>query len=169
MLELAITNQSLSLRQVNELDGELLYAFFLSTRENEMKILSFWTDEQRNMFFRQQFTAQHTYYQQTYKEGNFCIIEQNSIPIGRLYFDTKLRDYFSIIDIAILAKYRGNGIGEGILRDILSVASANNKAVRIHVENHNPAKRLYEKIGFKTIEIGEIYTEMEWKNFPNLK
>jgi ribosomal protein S18 acetylase RimI-like enzyme len=163
MLDLEITNETLALRQVNELDGELLFQIFSSTREKEMQMVSFWTDEQKNMFLRQQFMAQHNYYQHTFTQSNFWIIEQHKIPIGRLYFDTEQSDYFKIIDISILAKHRGKGIGEGILRDILSVASAKNKVVRIHVENHNPAKRLYEKIGFKTIEIGDIYSEMEWK------
>jgi ribosomal protein S18 acetylase RimI-like enzyme len=160
---IAITDKSVTLRQVNELDGELLFEIFSSTRENEMKMVSFWTDEQKNMFLRQQFMAQHSYYQYTFTKSNFWIIEQHNTPIGRLYFDTEQSDYFKIIDISILPNYRGKGTGENLLRDILSLASDKNKTVRIHVENHNPAKRLYEKIGFKTIDTGDVYTEMEWK------
>lgn len=68
----------------------------------------------------------------------------------------------SVIDIALFPAYRGHGIGKSLLEDILAYAAKIGKRVEIYVEAMNPAKRLYDRLGFKTIEEGQIYLKMEW-------
>ena len=59
-----------------------------------------------------------------------------------------------------MPKARGQGIGGAILKDVLDDAAAAGKAVSIHVEVHNPARRLYERLGFEAVEDKGIYVEM---------
>lgn len=54
-------------------------------------------------------------------------------------------DYI-LVYIAVDSKYRGNGIGAELIQKALSLVDGD---VKLHVEYDNPAKRLYEKIGFK--------------------
>ncbi|MEG6586517.1 GNAT family N-acetyltransferase [Dendrosporobacter sp. 1207_IL3150] len=53
--------------------------------------------------------------------------------------------------IAISKKYRGKGIGSVVLRALLeNIAEKNNYDVILEVRSDNPAKRLYERLGFVT-------------------
>ena len=47
---------------------------------------------------------------------------------------------------------RGRGIGTRILNEIVAEARASGSAVRIYVEKFNPARRLYERLGFRVTE-----------------
>ena len=62
--------------------------------------------------------------------------------------------------IAVVPSRRGRGIGELMLSALLARAKADAYAqVSLSVERHNPALRLYEKHGFRTVrEVGNTYT-----------
>ena len=45
----------------------------------------------------------------------------------------------------------------------MAEAAAVGKALTIHVERFNPALRLYERLGFRTIEDKGVYQLMEWR------
>lgn len=164
MIPFVVSNQTISLRPIDKSDEGLLFAIYASTREEELKLASFWTQEQKELFLRQQFYAQHNYYQEHFGQSFFgVILKDNTTAIGRLYinfFDEN--NTISVIDIALFPTYRGNGIGKSLLDNILAYAKKINKRVEIYVEATNPAKRLYDRLGFKAIEEGEIYLKMEW-------
>ncbi len=86
--------------------------------------------------------------------------------IGRLYLE-RLPSQHRIIDIAFLPEYRGRGLGEALLRDLLDEAAAAGKPVSIHVEKLNPAMRLYRRLGFVTEEDKGIYDLMRWTAPPS--
>ena len=67
--------------------------------------------------------------------------------IGRLYIE-RGPIYHAIIDIALLPECRGRGDGETLLRDVMDDAAAAGKGVSTYVEKHNPAMRLYQRLGF---------------------
>ncbi|MCF8223069.1 MAG: GNAT family N-acetyltransferase [Bacteroidales bacterium] len=50
-----------------------------------------------------------------------------------------------LVYIATHSDYRGKGIGKQMMKEALDIAEGN---VALHVEPDNPAKILYEKIGF---------------------
>lgn len=51
-----------------------------------------------------------------------------------------------LVYVAVNNKYRGKGIGRQIIEKAIEEAKGN---VKLHVEYDNPAKVLYERIGFK--------------------
>jgi [ribosomal protein S18]-alanine N-acetyltransferase len=61
---------------------------------------------------------------------------------------------YLLVYIATDKNERGKGIGKNLMLHATSVAKA---PVALHVEHDNPAKKLYEKIGFTN-----KYTEMRW-------
>lgn len=123
-----------------------------------------WSEEQKKAFLTMQFEAQHKHYQVYYADADFDIIELDKKPIGRLYLERR-QDEFRIVDIALLPKYRGRGVGSHFMKSIMNESAKNNLPVRIHVEHDNPAMRLYLRLGFTQIDTNGVYHLMEWTPF----
>ncbi|HEX6939117.1 MAG TPA: GNAT family N-acetyltransferase, partial [Longimicrobiales bacterium] len=64
-------------------------------------------------------------------------------------------------DIALLPEHRGRGIGTALLEALIAEADAAGKPVSIHVEQYNPARRLYARLGFREVEDLGVYVFME--------
>lgn len=159
-----ISPELLRYRPIEPADEALLYAIYASTRAEEMALVQhIWSEQQISAFLNQQFRAQHQYYQEMYSRADFLIILCDDMPAGRLYLYEESAD-FRIIDITLLPEFRNHGLGEYILRGILDKAAAAGKSVSIHVERMNPARHLYDRLGFKIIdESNQVYLLMEWK------
>ncbi|MDD1012706.1 GNAT family N-acetyltransferase [Pseudomonas rubra] len=153
MLKLAVALRALELADLAF--AERLYA---STRAEEMSY-SGWPAEQIATFLRQQFEAQHTYYQHHYPDGEFSIIELNGTPIGRIYMfwgPTTL----NLIDIALVPEYQMQGIGSALLAQQLQRVDELGLAVELSVETYNRAQRLYARTGFHVINESGVYLRM---------
>jgi len=61
-----------------------------------------------------------------------------------------------LVYIAVDSKHRGKGFGRQIIEKAFSITEGN---IKLHVEYDNPAKRLYERVGFKS-----KYAEMRYNN-----
>jgi ribosomal protein S18 acetylase RimI-like enzyme len=119
-----------------------------------------WDVQTINTFVQHQFELQSHHYQQRFPDGEFWLIERDGHPIGRLYLcwgETRVQ----LIDISLLPEVRGAGLGSALLTDVIARASARRLAVELHVEAHNPALRLYQRLGFSIIEDKGIYLEMQ--------
>ena len=149
-----------TLRPVTEADRELLYRIYASTRTAELAQVP-WDDAQKEAFLRFQFEAQRQYYDQQFPNAAFDVIELGGEPIGRLYVDRRDAE-IRLIDIALLPSSRGQGLGGAILADLLAEGRRQGLLVRIHVEQDNPAMRLYRRLGFEKIEEQGVYWLMEW-------
>lgn len=150
---------SITLRPFTDDDLEFLHEVYASTREDELAVVP-WDDAVKQEFVRMQFAAQHAYYQEHYDDTDFDVIELDGVPAGRLYLQRR-DDEHRIVDIALLPPYRGRGTGAALLADILQSADSAGVAVRIHVEHQNPARRLYERVGFVKVEDTGVYYLME--------
>ncbi len=152
-------NTEVSLRPIRDEDREFLFRVYAGTREEELAPVP-WTSEQKEAFLRSQFDAQHAYYQEHYAGADFQVVEVDGAPIGRLYLARWKREH-RIVDIAILPPHRNRGLGSGLLRDIIAEADRVGKPVSIHVEMHNPVRRLYDRLGFVPVEERGMYLLME--------
>ncbi len=140
----------------------LLSEIYASTRMSELEQTD-WTDEQKKVFTDHQFYAQHDYYQKIYPDAFSNAIMQNGKMIGRLYLHLQHPDDVRIIDIALLPEYRNQAIGTNILKDLQQYCVRLNKTLSIHVEQFNPAKKLYERLGFTYAETyDQVYILMKW-------
>jgi predicted GNAT family acetyltransferase len=86
--------------------------------------------------------------------------------LGRLYVHRGSR-VWQVIDIALLPAHRGKGIGTRLLTGLLDEVSAAGKRVQIYVEQFNPARHLYDRLGFHQIADQGVYQLMEWEAYPN--
>ena len=76
--------------------------------------------------------------------------------LGEVYID----------NIAVFYNYRGFGIGEALLRHLVSVAQEEGcSLVTLEVrESNSPARALYEKVGFKNVGIRKNFYEQPKEN-----
>lgn len=152
--------ETVTYRPEREDDRPFLFALYASTRAEEMQMVP-WTDEMKLQFLQMQFHAQTVYYAEEYDACQRLVIEQNGKPIGRLYLDRTPED-FCIVDIALMPEARGQGLGTILLKEILDEAASKGAVVSIHVENFNPARHLYDRLGFQHVDTNGIYHVMRW-------
>ncbi len=150
----------ISLRPIAPQDDEFLYRVYASTRQEELAQVN-WDAAQKEAFLRMQFEAQAKYYSENYIGAQFQIVLLDDTPVGRLYVARWAKE-IRIMDIALLPEYRGRGIGSVLLKDILAEGQAHGVSVTIHVERLNPARHLYDRLGFRLAEDKGIYYLLEW-------
>jgi GNAT superfamily N-acetyltransferase len=137
----------LTLRPITADDEPFLHDVYAATRADELSRVP-WTSEQRKAFVRQQFAAQHRYYQEHYAGAAFDVVLADGAPAGRLYV-AYWPDEVRVIDVALLPAYRNRGLGTRLLRLVFAEADRRAVPVGVHVERFNPARRLYQRLGFE--------------------
>lgn len=152
---------NLSLRPAEAADRDLLFRIYASTREEELARTD-WDDAQKTAFLTHQFTAQDTHYRAHYPGAVFNLILLDGDPVGRLYLHRRPSD-IRIMDVALLPPHRNRGIATTLLRDLQSEAATTAKSLSIHVEQFNPALRLYTRLGFLPTTEHGVYLLMEWR------
>jgi ribosomal protein S18 acetylase RimI-like enzyme len=142
-------------RPAAESDREFLRTLFMSTRERE---LAFFPGDAsaRTQLFNGQFSAQLESYRQNFPRANDSIIEIAGVAAGRIYVN-RAPGRLHLIDISLLPEYRGRGIGSVLIQALLDEAAAAGGTVRLSVARSNPAQRLYQRLGFRTVDSDGIY------------
>lgn len=148
-------------RALGEADAELNARLYASTRAREVAAFG-WPEEMQRQFLAQQHAAQDRHFQLHYADIERLIIERGGEPIGRLYLEETGRS-IHLVDILLLPECTGTGIGTAILRDILEEARRANKPVELGVRFDNPARRLYERLGFVYVSEEGIHHRLEWR------
>ena len=148
------------LRPVQAGDLPFLRRVYADSRATELLPLP-WSDAQKAAFLDMQFDAQKAHYEAHYPDCSFSVIERDGTPIGRLYVDRG--DDIRIIDIALLAHCQKQGLGTALLQSLIEEARTSARSVSIHVEHNNPARHLYDRLGFRHVDSNGIYHLMEWR------
>ncbi|HJJ04327.1 MAG TPA: GNAT family N-acetyltransferase [Clostridiaceae bacterium] len=101
-------------------------------------------DEEKQINFLKDFIEEHRNHIRVIKLGNEIIgiftnyIDENNESVISLFYIDK--------------KYQGQGIGTDILNKQLEVDRKNNRNTILQVFKENPARFLYQKVGFKIYE-----------------
>ena len=150
-----------TLRAAEANDTEFLFRLYASTREQELSVLP-WSGQEKEAFLRWQFAAQDTHYRARYHGASLDVLLVAGAPAGRLYVSRRPRE-IRLMDIALLPAFRGHGIGERVLRDLCTEADRDGKVLSMHMESNNPARRLYERLGFRVVHQAEpgVYLRLE--------
>lgn len=148
-----------ALRPESAEDRDFCFTLYASTRWEELAPAG-WPDEQKMAFLAQQFGAQTFHYDKHYTWAARGIVTVDGTPAGRLYL-LQMPGDLRIVDIAMLPAWRGRGIGTALLEAVFVQARETGSKVSIHVEQANPAKRLYERLGFVAVDASGVYHLME--------
>ena len=119
-----------------------------------VEIIWGWQDEQQKEFLKQQL-KEHMLHTK--------IILINNEPCGvYITYKTESGDLF-IDEISVLKKYQNKGIGRKILEQQLKDNKKNKIKTLLQVYKENPAKRLYDKLGFEVCGETPTHYKMEKK------
>jgi len=140
-------------------DRGFLVELYSSVREPELAHVP-WDEAARRAFIEQQFAAQDAHYRNNYPGATLDVVEVDGRPAGRLYVHRGPSD-IRIMDIAMTPAFRGRGIGTRLVRSLIAQAQASGRKLSIHVEMNNPARRLYERLGFRPAGEHGVYVLME--------
>lgn len=162
VLVFRVGRETVSLRPETPDDDAFLLAVYASSRESEMRRVP-WTDEQKGLFLASQFRAQRDAYRSRLPDASYDVIVVDGASAGRLYVHRGV-DQIELIDIALLPPHRNAGIGTRLVTDLMDEAAIGLKAVRLYVEHDNPARRLYDRLGFRQIGDVGVYAHMEWRS-----
>ena len=89
---------------------------------------------------------------ETLSFGGFVLVSYlDDFIVGAVVINqTGMKDYIPeniLVYIAIHQKHRGKGLGKQLVQEAIDNANGN---IALHVEPHNPARKMYEKLGFNS-------------------
>lgn len=152
------------LRPAGEADEHFLRALHASTRP-DLAVLGL-PAGQLEALLDLQHRARETSYRQQFPGAQDRLVVVGGTPVGRLLL-AREPGRTRVVDLALLPQARGRGIGTAVLRGVLEEAQARGWPVTLHVEAGNPARALYERLGFRVVAEQPPYQEMEWRPEPH--
>lgn len=81
--------------------------------------------------------------------------------VGRLLL-AETSSALHVVNIALLETHRGQGIGTCLMLDVQECAKEVDLAVTLEVVKSNPARRLFERLGFTMIADGVLHVTLSW-------
>jgi ribosomal protein S18 acetylase RimI-like enzyme len=150
-----------ALRPETPADGDFLRVLFDQVRAPELAGLE---PAMLRGLLDMQFAAQQQSYRQAYPGARFEIVEMDGVAVGRQVV-ALTGGAVHLVDIALLAQWRGQGIGSALLCKLQQEAAGAGLPLRLHVALTNQsAEALYRRLGFKEIEVSGMHRAMEWEN-----
>lgn len=138
-------------------DAAFLTDLYFSVHVNEFATLGLPDAMVRNLL-RMQSDAQEIDYRRRFPDARRLIVEAHGVRIGRMVVDDQ-DDSLHLVDISISPTHQRRGFGTGLLQDLIQESAG--RPIRLSVLGHNPAKRLYERLGFQVVSEAFPYMHME--------
>lgn len=88
------------------------------------------------------------------------IVQYEGRDVGLLKV-IKEGDVWDLVQVQIHPSLQGKGVGQALVTDVLADAYKNKAAVKLSVFKQNPAKKLYDRLGFKIESETETTYEMQ--------
>lgn len=158
-----LAERGIALRWLDAADGDWLRALYADTRAQELALVA-WPDAARQAFVDQQFSLQHRHFVTGCGAAEFLAACRGPTPLGRMYLE-RAAPVHRLLDIALFAHARGQGIGSALIAAAQRDAAARGASLRLHVLLHNSdARRLYARLGFEPAGEAVPYLRMEWRD-----
>ena len=90
------------------------------------------------------------------------IVESKGAAIGYLCVLHEA-DHDFLDEMALAPHARRRGIGTALVREAMEDAARRGVPLRLSVLFNNPARRLYERLGFRVVSIEQPRVRMEWR------
>ena len=161
LLPAAFASYGYGLRPARPADAPFERRLFESARP-DAAVLAGWPASTRRAFLDQQFQFQTTHYAGEYPHAERRIVTAKGTPVGRLIVERAGLPW-QIVDIALLPSSRRRGLGGAIIAALLAAATQAAVEVALTVEQGNPARRLYERLGFAAAAAAPPHLAMVWR------
>jgi len=90
-------------------------------------------------------------FQERFDPACYQVVVVAGLDIGAVAVEWRDEVVF-LADIEILSEWRGQGLGAAIVSTLLAEAGHRGLPVALQVLKVNPARRLYERLGFRVVE-----------------
>lgn len=144
-------------------DEPFLRRLFVSAREATFAHLPL-PQQQLEALIDMQYRARGSQYEASYPHAEQRLIVVDGVEVGGLLLN-RTGEEWSIVDFGVLAEERNKGYGTAALEGIIREAGV--VPIRLQVEAENPAKRLYDRLGFVLVGGDNFILEMR-RVPPNL-
>lgn len=150
-----------TLRPARPEDEAFLFELYAGTRRAEM---AGWGLEGAllDQMLALQVAGRQGTYRARFPGADHHIILQEDRPVGRILVD-RTGTALVLVDVALVPAVRGAGIGTRLLQGLQAEAAERGCPLRLQVVLTNPARRLYERLGFATLGEDAVYAQMEWR------
>lgn len=139
----------LELRPAKDSDFDFLWTVHVTTMKDYIDRTWGWNEEEQRKHFRENFDP-----------SVIQVIQQKGKDVGVLKVEPE-SERVLLTNIAILPDYQRKGIGSRAIARILEDASQMKMPVDLEVLKVNPARSLYERLGFRLIEETDTHYVME--------
>ena len=155
-----IPDSCIVLRPASALDESFLRGLHADHRARELAELG-WPDAEAEGFLDLQFAAQQHGYAATYPGADSWIVLEEADPVGRLLLH-RTADHHRVVDVGVLTRRRGRGIGTAVLRQVLAAAAAADVPVRLRALRSAPELvAWYGRLGFRIVGRDDLHVSME--------
>lgn len=105
--------------------------------------------------------VQRSRFDATFEAGEIQIIAVDGRDAGFIA-KRDAGDEIQLSNLMVAPEFQNRGIGAAVLRDLLAGAQMRRLPVRLQVMKVNPARRLYERLGFAVTEETATHFRMMW-------
>jgi len=149
---------ALTLRPAGPGDAPLLFTLFRCTRVAEASRWG-WVGDQLTEFLDTQWQMEQRMHRTRYPEADDAIVLADGEPVGRLLVDRTNGRIF-LVDLTLLPKARGKGIGTRLVRDLLVEAEFDGLPLRLSVPRGSRALGLLRRVGLEVVTASELTVGM---------
>lgn len=139
-------------------DHEDLLRVYAEARRPELALFGF-DAEQLETFVRMQFELQQRDYAHRYPDAEHSVIELDGELAGQ-WRVWRGPEHVVLVDIALLPAFRNRGLGTRLLMELAVEAEERGVPLSLSVRPDNPARRLYERLGFVAARATPTNVEM---------
>ncbi len=165
MIKEKTNRENISLRPAENSDEAFLETVYADSRRGEFSALG-WSREQEDAFFKMQFRMQKQSYAMQFPDALHSIVELDKMPVGRIIVYRGAAE-IRLVDVALLAEFRGRGIGETLLEDLKREATFQRPLTLQVLKSNESARRFYERRSLEIVEEGDLYFSMRWRGGVN--
>jgi GNAT superfamily N-acetyltransferase len=145
------------LRPTNPDDYDFVFGVHCAAMKPSVERIYGWDEDWQARYFRERFDP-----------ARRQIIRHDGTDIGYISIEEQEASLF-LSSIAILPHYQGRGIGTALIRSLQQQARRKGVPVTLRVLKANPARTLYERLGFRVTGETETHYQMRWSSIPNQK
>ena len=150
----------MSLRRAALGDEPLQHMLFKAVRAPEF-LASGWPIGELANLLENQSRLQIDHYRRAYPKAAWLLIWLGSAFAGRMIL-APMAGKLHLVDISLLPSCRGQGHGTALIHAAQEAAAALNLVLSLNVRPGNPARSLYERLGFRVIAETDAEATMQW-------
>ena len=130
-----------TLRQATNDDFDFLYQLHVAAMREYVEATWGWQEEWQQEYFTRKFDPH-----------NRQIIRIDGQDAGVIAVEPRIEDLYIAL-IEILPPFQRRGVGTAIVRQLINTAFSDGLPVSLHVlKTNNPARQLYERLGFVVVQ-----------------